>query len=118
MDRYANGGGADRPFWLQAFEGSRWTSDRVKTEVPISHTRPGVFWVGIQPDKLATIMLGGGSSSAGPPIGPLQCRRRWRSTVQLCLLRARAPGLSWPLPATLTDQELEPMLFAPYTGAH
>jgi len=40
-----------------------------------------------------------------------------RSTVQLCLARARAAGLSWPLPATLTDQGLEAMLFAPLGGS-
>jgi transposase len=36
-----------------------------------------------------------------------------RSTVQLCLARVAAAGLSWPLPATLTDQGLEVLLFAP-----
>jgi transposase len=40
-----------------------------------------------------------------------------RSTVQLCLLRAGAAGLSWPLPATLTDQGLEAMLFASPRGS-
>ena len=40
-----------------------------------------------------------------------------RSTVQLCLLRAAAAGLSWPLPATLTEQGLEALLFAPLGGS-
>ena len=40
-----------------------------------------------------------------------------RSTVRLCLLRAGAAGLSWPLPATLTDQGLEAMLFASPRGS-
>ena len=35
-----------------------------------------------------------------------------RSTVQLCLARFAAAGLSWPLPATLTEQGLEALLFA------
>jgi transposase len=40
-----------------------------------------------------------------------------RSTVQLCLTRAAAAGLAWPLPATLTDQGLEALLFAPTGGS-
>ena len=40
-----------------------------------------------------------------------------RSTVQLCLLRVAAAGLSWPLPPTLTDQSLEAMLFASPRGS-
>jgi hypothetical protein len=39
-----------------------------------------------------------------------------RSTVQLCLLRAAAAGLCWPLPPTLTDQGLEAVLFASPRG--
>jgi len=35
-----------------------------------------------------------------------------RSTAQLCLHRAAAAGLSWPLPETLTDGALEALLFA------
>ena len=35
-----------------------------------------------------------------------------RSTVQLCLSRFAAAGLSWPLPATLSEQGLEALLFA------
>ncbi|HYZ39109.1 MAG TPA: IS21 family transposase [Stellaceae bacterium] len=40
-----------------------------------------------------------------------------RSTVQLCLRRAVAAGLSWPLPIALTDQGLEALLFAPLGGS-
>jgi transposase len=40
-----------------------------------------------------------------------------RSTVQLCLARFAAAGLSWPLPATLTEQGLEALLFAPLGGS-
>jgi transposase len=40
-----------------------------------------------------------------------------RSTVQLCLLRAAAAGLSWPLPPTLTDQGLEAKQFAARGGS-
>src|SRR5208337_4638159 len=39
-----------------------------------------------------------------------------RSTVQLCLARAVAAELSWPLPVTLTDGGLEALLFAPVGG--
>jgi transposase len=35
-----------------------------------------------------------------------------RSTVQLCLARVMVVGLTWPLPATLTDGGLEALLFA------
>jgi len=40
-----------------------------------------------------------------------------RSTVQLCLARVAAAGLTWPLPATLTDHGLEAVLFAPSGGS-
>ena len=40
-----------------------------------------------------------------------------RSTVQLCLARVATAGLSWPLPATLTEQGLEAMLFASVGGS-
>jgi transposase len=40
-----------------------------------------------------------------------------RSTVQLCLARFTAAGLSWPLPATLNEQGLEALLFAPLGGS-
>lgn len=35
-----------------------------------------------------------------------------RSTARLCLDRAAAAGLAWPLPATVTDGALEALLFA------
>jgi transposase len=40
-----------------------------------------------------------------------------RSTVQLCVARVAAAGLTWPLPATLTEQGLEALLFAPLGGS-
>jgi transposase len=40
-----------------------------------------------------------------------------RSTVQLCLSRFAATGLSWPLPATLSERGLEALLFAPLGGS-
>jgi transposase len=41
-----------------------------------------------------------------------------RSTVSLCLDRIAAAGLNWPLPASLTDEALEALLFAPAGGSH
>ena len=35
-----------------------------------------------------------------------------RSTARLCLDRVAAAGLTWPLPATVTDGALEALLFA------
>ena|ERR1051326_1801228 len=40
-----------------------------------------------------------------------------RSTVRLCLDRASAAGLTWPLPPSLTDEALEALLFAPAGGS-
>ena len=40
-----------------------------------------------------------------------------RSTVQLCLARFAAAGLSWPLPATLSERGLEALLFARHGGS-
>ena len=40
-----------------------------------------------------------------------------RSTVQLCLGRFAAPGLSWPLPPTFSERGLEALLFAPLGGS-
>jgi len=40
-----------------------------------------------------------------------------RSTVRLCLDRVAVAGLSWPLPATVSDQRLEALLFAPLGGS-
>lgn len=39
-----------------------------------------------------------------------------RSTVQLCLARAAAAGLGWPLPGTLADKGLEALLFPSARG--
>ena len=40
-----------------------------------------------------------------------------RTTVQECLGRARAAGLSWPLPEELSDADLEQRLYPRATGA-
>ena len=61
MDRYGGGGGAERAFWLQSYEGSRWTADRVK-DADEGRDVPHLTWAilgGIQPDKLATMLLTG-----------------------------------------------------------
>lgn len=39
------------------------------------------------------------------------------STVSDCLRRAREAGLSWPLPADLTEEELEKKLYSPPRNA-
>jgi len=62
MGKYGNGNaGGDRGFWLQAFDGGRWASDRVKDgddppDVP--HLTWGILG-GFQPDRLASAMLAG-----------------------------------------------------------
>ena len=49
---------------------------------------------------------------------PRHCRGgQARSTVQLCLARFAAAGLSWPLPATLNEPGLEALLFASLGGS-
>jgi hypothetical protein len=58
MNRY-NGGGADKPFWLEAYNGKSFTIDRVKNgldgSVTLSHLSIPVVG-GIQPDKLLECM--------------------------------------------------------------
>lgn len=59
FDRY--GGGGDRPFWLEAFGGRRYVVDRVKhkdSPVAIEHLSISICG-GIQPDRLASVMLSG-----------------------------------------------------------
>jgi hypothetical protein len=62
MGRYGDGkAGADRAFWLQAYEGRRWASDRVKDgdEAPdIPRLTWGVLG-GFQPDRLASALFAG-----------------------------------------------------------
>lgn len=62
MGRYGNGdGGGDRSFWLQAFEGSRWASDRVKDGDDAPDV-PHLTWTivgGFQPDRLSSVLLSG-----------------------------------------------------------
>lgn len=56
MERYSGGkGGADRAFFLQAFEGGAYVADRVgRGTVPLQNLLVTVCG-GIQPDKLATL---------------------------------------------------------------
>jgi hypothetical protein len=57
FDRY-NGGG-DRPFWLEAFNGGRYTIDRMGEPDPIVVERLSVGIVGgFQPDRLAEVVNG------------------------------------------------------------
>ncbi len=61
MDRYTNGAGGDRAFWLQAYDGGRWTADRVKDGddgADIPHLTWGVVG-GIQPDRMASLLMTG-----------------------------------------------------------
>ena len=62
MGKYGNGNaGGDRGFWLQAYEGGRWASDRVKDgdDAPdVAHLTWGIVG-GFQPDRLASVMLTG-----------------------------------------------------------
>jgi len=60
FDRYGNGSGGERAFWLEAFGGRSFVLDRVKLDVPvrIPHLTLSVLG-GIQPDRLATMVMGG-----------------------------------------------------------
>ncbi len=62
MDRFGSGGSSsDRAFWLQAYGGRPWSPDRVKDgddEIFVPHLTWAIMG-GIQPDRLATLLLGG-----------------------------------------------------------
>lgn len=62
MGKYGNGNaGGDRAYWLQAFDGGRWASDRVKDgdDAPdVPHLTWGIVG-GFQPDRLASVILTG-----------------------------------------------------------
>ena len=62
MGKYGScNAGGDRGFWLQAYEGGRWASDRVKhgDDAPdVPHLTWGIVG-GFQPDRLASVMLVG-----------------------------------------------------------
>ncbi|MGE0419132.1 MAG: DUF3987 domain-containing protein [Acetobacteraceae bacterium] len=62
MGKYGNGSAAgDRAFWLQSFDGKRWSSDRVKDDgnaPDIPHLTFGVLGA-FQPDRLASALLAG-----------------------------------------------------------
>ncbi|MFG1265643.1 DUF3987 domain-containing protein [Xanthobacter aminoxidans] len=57
--RYSGNGGADRVFWLQAYNGRSHVVDRVKSDEPIRipHLAVGVLG-GIQPDRAAELLAG------------------------------------------------------------
>jgi hypothetical protein len=61
MDRFSNGAGSDRAFWLQAYGARPWTPDRVKdgdNEVSVPHLTWSIIGT-IQPDRLASLLLSG-----------------------------------------------------------
>jgi hypothetical protein len=63
MDRFNGTGraGSDRAFWIEAYGGRRWTPDRVKDEddeISVPHLTWSIIG-GIQPDRLASILLAG-----------------------------------------------------------
>lgn len=57
--RYSGNGGADRAFWLQAYNGRNHIVDRVKSDEPIRipHLAVGILG-GIQPDRAAELLVG------------------------------------------------------------
>ena len=61
FNRYSGGEGGDRAFWLEAWGGRSYTVDRIKNEqaITIPHLSVSVLG-GIQPDKLANMLLKGG----------------------------------------------------------
>lgn len=63
MDRYAgaSAGGGDRAFWLQAYGGRPWASDR-KKDGDAGLLVPHLTWSvigGIQPDRVASLLMAG-----------------------------------------------------------
>jgi hypothetical protein len=77
---------------------------------PLRPTTPSLRWPGAKRSVLS-------SGRAGDRCRPRGCRcdacvRSAIVPVPLC----RGGELSWPLPATLTEQGLEPLLFAPLGG--
>jgi len=58
FDRYSNGG--DRPFWIEAYGGRPYTVDRLKNDNPLRVPFLSISVVGgIQPDKLAKLLMNG-----------------------------------------------------------
>ncbi len=61
MDAYSGKAGAERAFWLQAYEGKRWAADRVK-DAGDAHDVAHLTWAiigGIQPDRVGSLLLRG-----------------------------------------------------------
>lgn len=60
MDRYSSTKGADRPFYLEAWNGSGRTVDRAGKDEPIHVRHLSVPTIGgIQPDKLQSLLMSG-----------------------------------------------------------
>jgi hypothetical protein len=60
MNQYKSGGGADRAFWLEAYNGKDYTVDRAKAGLNGSVNVPRLYISivgGIQPDKLVKVLL-------------------------------------------------------------
>lgn len=110
MDRFANGAGSDRAFWLQAYGGRHWSPDRVKdgdAEISV----PNLTWSivgGIQPDRLASLLLAGDDDGLAARFlytwpAP-QKPRRPRDGLRVGQARewlARLRSLPWTPPAPL-----------------
>lgn len=58
FDRY--GGGSDRQFWLECYDGKSFTIDRVKLNEPINIPNLSISVIGgIQPDRLQSMLVDG-----------------------------------------------------------
>jgi hypothetical protein len=110
MDRFNNGAGSDRAFWLQAYGGRPWTPDRVKdgdAEVSV----PNLTWSivgGIQPDRLASLLLTGDDDGLAARFlytwpAPQRPRRPRDGLAVACAREwlARLRVLPWTPPAPL-----------------
>lgn len=104
MDRYANGAGGDRAFWLQAYGGRSWTTDRVKDTDPV--VIPHLLWSiagTIQPDRVASLMMTGDDDGLSArflycwpdPLPPSRPTCRADTDAALARLR-RLRAISWP----------------------
>lgn len=104
MDRYANGAGGDRAFWLQAYGGRSWTTDRVKDADPvvIQHLLWSISGT-IQPDRVGTLLLTGDDDGLAArflycwpdPLPPRRPTCRADTDAALARLR-RLRNISWP----------------------
>ena len=111
MDRFGSAGSSsDRAFWLQAYGGRPWSPDRVKDgddEIFVAHLTWAIMG-GIQPDRLATMLLGGdddGMSARFLYFWPEPQPPRWTDAGPNLAggkdLLVRLRGLPWTPPAPL-----------------